>query len=160
LEGYGRGLLAGDLIYWPTRSEIQVLDQRTGLQAGPPIRLQQAYHTRGGNLAAGGGYLIVAQGDGLVGFCQDSRLIARYRQEIALAPERAANYYRMARAAEAVGSEETALDSYRRAIEKARPEETIDGIPLAGAARDHLFRMLMRRAGRLRHERKWDPAIA
>ena len=33
LEGYGRGLLAGDLIYWPTQSEIQVLDQRTGLKA-------------------------------------------------------------------------------------------------------------------------------
>ena len=30
LEGYGRGLLAGDLIYWPTRTEIQVLDQATG----------------------------------------------------------------------------------------------------------------------------------
>jgi outer membrane protein assembly factor BamB/tetratricopeptide (TPR) repeat protein len=160
LEGYGRGLLAGDLIYWPTRSEIQVLDQRTGLQAGPPIRLQQAYHTRGGNLAAGDGYLIVAQEDGLVVFCQNSRLIDRYRQEIALAPERAANYYRMARAAEAVGREDTALDSYRQTIEKARPEESIDGIPLAGAARDHLFRMLMRQAGRLRHERRWDPAIA
>src|SRR5262249_100926 len=33
LEGYGRGLLAGDRIYWPTRSEIQILDQRTGLRS-------------------------------------------------------------------------------------------------------------------------------
>jgi cellulose synthase operon protein C len=160
LEGYGRGLLAGDLIYWPTRAEIQVLDQRTGLKAGPPIKLREAYHTSGGNLAAGDGYLIVAQEDGLVVFCQNSRLIERYRQEIAQAPERAANYYRMARAAEAIGREDTALDSYRQAIQKARPDETIDGFPLAGAARDHVFRMLMRQAARLRRERSWDPAIA
>ena len=32
LDGYGRGLLAGDMIYWPTQNEIQVLDQRTGLR--------------------------------------------------------------------------------------------------------------------------------
>ena len=30
-EGFGRGLLAGDKIYWPTRTEIHVLDQATGL---------------------------------------------------------------------------------------------------------------------------------
>jgi outer membrane protein assembly factor BamB/tetratricopeptide (TPR) repeat protein len=137
-----------------------VLDQRTGLKAGPPIKLQETYHTTGGNLAAGEGYLIVAQADGLVVFCQNSRLIDRYRQEIAKAPERAANHYRLARAAEAIGREDTALDSYRDAIRHARPDETIDGLPLAGAARDHLFRMLMRQAARLRRERSWALAVA
>ncbi len=117
-EGYGRGLLAGDLIYWPTRTEIEVLDQRTGLRAEPPIKLQETYHTTGGNLAAGDGYLIVAQPDGLVVFCQNSRLIDRYRDEIVRAPDRAANYYRLARAAEAIGREDTALESYREAIEQ------------------------------------------
>jgi outer membrane protein assembly factor BamB/tetratricopeptide (TPR) repeat protein len=160
LEGYGRGLLAGDLIYWPTRTEIQILDQRTGLKTEPPIRLQETYHTKGGgNLAAGDGYLIVAQEDGLVVFCQNSRLIDRYRQEIAQDPERATKHYRLARAAEAIGREEMALDSYREALRKARPDETIDGIPLAGAARDHLFRMLMRQAARLRRDGRWDVAI-
>lgn len=159
IEGYGRGLLAGDLIYWPTKSEIHVLDQRTGLKAGPPIELQKTHHTTGGNLAAGDGYLIVAQADGLVVFCQNSRLIDRYRQEIALAPERASNYYRLARAAEAIGREDVALDSYRKAIDRARPDETMDGIPLGGAARDHVFRMLMRQAARLRRERSWARAI-
>jgi outer membrane protein assembly factor BamB/tetratricopeptide (TPR) repeat protein len=158
LEGYGRGLLAGDLIYWPTRTYIHVLDQRSGLLAGPPIKLRDMYHMEGGNLAAGDGYLIVAQSDGLVVFCQNSRLVDRYRDEIAKAPERAANHYRLARAAEAIGREDSALDSYREAIGRARPDETIDGISLAGAARDHLFRLLMRQAGRLRHEHKWEDA--
>src|SRR5262249_54984311 len=108
LEGYGRGLLAGDRIYWPTRTEIQVLDQATGLLSEPPIRLQETYQTSGGNLVAGDGYLIVAQTDGLVVFCQNSRLIERYRNEIARSPGNAASHYRLARAAEAVGRDEIA----------------------------------------------------
>jgi outer membrane protein assembly factor BamB/tetratricopeptide (TPR) repeat protein len=158
LEGYGRGLLAGDLIYWPTQNEIEVLDQRTGLRAGPPIRLLETYHTKGGNLVAGDGYLIVAQVDGLVVFCQNSRLIERYREDIARAPEQAANYFRLARAAEAIGRDELALDEYRRAFEKARSNETIDGIPLAMAAQDHQFRLLVRLAGQERRARRWDQA--
>ena len=102
-EGYGRGLLAGNRIYWPTRNEIQVLDQRSGLRAEPPIKLMEVYRTTGGNLIAGDGYLVVAQSDALVVFCQNSRLIERYRDEIAKAPGQAATYYRLARAAEAVG---------------------------------------------------------
>ena len=159
MEGYGRGLLAGDLIYWPTRTEIHVLDQRTGLKAQPPIKLQETYHTAGGNLAAGDGYLIVGQADGLVVFCQNSRLIQRYHEEIVRTPGRASNYYRLARAAEAIGREDMALESYRDAIGRAQANESIDGIPLAGAARDHLFRLLMRMAGRSRHDRRWEVGI-
>jgi len=159
LEGYGRGLLAGDLIYWPTQNEIEVLDQRTGLRAQPPIKLLETYHTRGGNLVAGDGYLIVAQADGLVVFCQNSRLIERYRQDIVRAPDQAANYFRLARAAEAIGRDQLALDTYRQATEKARSNETIDGISLAGAARDHRFRLLVRLAGQARRARRWDEAV-
>src|SRR5262249_39740278 len=126
MEGYGRGLLAGDQIYWPTRTEIHILDQRTGLRTGPPIRLQDTHHVQGGNLVAGDGYLIVAQADGLVVFCQNSRLIERYRDEIVRAPDRAANYFRLARAAEALGQDQLALDSYKSAAQKARSNETID----------------------------------
>ncbi len=75
-------MLAGDKIYWPTRTEIHVLDQATGLPAEPPIKLQESFQTTGGNLAVGDGYLIVAQTDRMVVFCQNSRLIQRYREEI------------------------------------------------------------------------------
>ena len=160
MEGYGRGLLAGERIYWPTRTHIQVLDQRTGLLAEPPIKLAETYRTTGGNLAAGDGYLVVAQADGLVVFCQNSRLIERYREEIARAPDQASNHYRLARAAEAVGRDELSLDSYRQAIAKARPSEMIDGMPLSGTARDRMVRLLLRLAGRSRRDRRWDEAIA
>jgi outer membrane protein assembly factor BamB len=160
MEGYGRGLLAGDRIYWPTRSEIQVLDQRTGLRSEPPIKLQETYRVRGGNLVAGDGYLIVAQADGLVVFCQNSRLIERYREEIAQAPDRASSYFRLARAAEALGRDQLALEAYSSAAEKARSNELVDELLLASAARDCQFRLLLRVAAQLRRARNWGDAIA
>ena len=108
----------------------------------------EIYQTTGGNLVAGDGYLIVAQTDALVVFCQNSRLIERYRDEIARNPEQAATYYRLARAAEAVGHDQLALESLRGRRPASRSAaETIDGVPLADAARDHQFRLLIRLAG-------------
>ena len=40
-QGFGRGILAGERIYWPTENEIHVLDQETGLRAEPPIKLNE-----------------------------------------------------------------------------------------------------------------------
>jgi outer membrane protein assembly factor BamB/tetratricopeptide (TPR) repeat protein len=160
LDGYGRGLLAGDRIYWPTQNEIQVLDQRTGILAAPPIKLLQTYHTKGGNLVAGDGYLIVAQADGLVVFCQNSLLIERYRQEIARAPEHAGNYFRLARAAEAIGRDPLALEMYGKAAQKARANDLFDGVSLSGVARDHQFRLLFRLARDARKTRRWEDAVA
>jgi outer membrane protein assembly factor BamB/tetratricopeptide (TPR) repeat protein len=159
-EGYGRGLLAGERIYWPTRDRIEVLDQATGVRAEPPIKLMELYQTTGGNLVAGDGYLIVAQPDALVVFCQNSRLIQRYRDEIAHDPQRASTHYRLARAAEAVGRDELALESYEAAIRWARPEETIDGEAISEAARGHEFRLLLRLATTARGQQKLDQAAS
>ncbi len=159
-EGYGRGLLAGNRIYWPTRDRIEILDQGSGLRVEPPIKLMEIYRTTGGNLVAGDGYLIVAQPDALVVFCQNSRLIERYRDEIARNPEHAATHYRLARAAEAVGRDQLALESYDQATRRAGPAETIDGVPLAEAARDHEFRLLLRVVAAARGDKKYGAAIS
>ena len=157
--GYGRGLLAGDLIYWPTKNEIQILDQRTALRAEPPIRLAETYHTKGGNLVAGDGYLIVAQADGMVVFCQNSRLIERYQNEIARAPDRAVNYFRVARAAEAIGRDPLALEMYRQAaLEGPADMRRSTAFRSLGAARDHRFRLLLRLAVQARKSKRWDEA--
>lgn len=158
-EGFGRGLLAGDRIYWPTKNEIHVLDQASGLIADQPIKLQETFQTTGGNLSVGDGYLIVAQPDGLVVFCQNSRLIQRYREEIARAPDQASNYYRLARAAEATDQDEEALAALITAATKARPSEMIDGVPLIEATLDEQFRLLMRLAKRERSAKATAKAI-
>jgi outer membrane protein assembly factor BamB/tetratricopeptide (TPR) repeat protein len=155
-EGYGRGLLAGDRIYWPTRNEIHILDQATGLRAEPSIKLRESFQTTGGNLAVGDGYLIVAQTDALVVFCQNSRLIQRYRDEIAHNPDQSMPYFRLAQAAEATGQDELALESLTLALARVRPAETIDGVALGDVARDHQYRLLMRLGTRARSAKRWE----
>jgi outer membrane protein assembly factor BamB/tetratricopeptide (TPR) repeat protein len=159
LEGYGRGLLAGDQIYWPTKTEIHMLDQATGQRSDrPPIKLQEMFQTSGGNLAVGDGYLIVAQPDALVVFCQNSRLMERYREEIARSPGEAAPRFRLAQAAEATKQEDVALENLAATIRLARPSEQFDGQPLMETARDHQFRLLMKLAARAAGERDWAQA--
>ncbi len=158
-DGYGRGVLAGDSIYWPTRTEIHVLDQETGLRGNqPPIKLKESFQTGGGNLAVGDGYLVVARNDSLVVFCQNSRLIKRYMDEIAHDPARASNYYRLARVAEATGKDELSLENLDRAIEKARPSEMIDGQSLVESAWNQRYRLLIKLADRDATGGRWAKA--
>jgi outer membrane protein assembly factor BamB/tetratricopeptide (TPR) repeat protein len=155
-QGFGRGILAGDRIYWPTRTEIHVLDQESGLKADAPIKLQESFQCEGGgNLAVGDGYLIVAQASSLVVFCQNSRLIDRYRDEIARAPEQAANYYRLAQAAEAIGRDDLALSSLETALPRAKASERIDGSPLVEAIRDHQRLLLMKLGLKAKAMKDW-----
>src|SRR5262249_41533757 len=116
--GFGRGLIAGEHIYWPTKDQIFVLDAATGLKSDrEPIPLH-AFGVSGGNLAVGDGYLVVAQADSLVVFCQNTRLIERYREEIAKTPEESWRYYRLASVAEAIGQEDVALEAFGQAVRR------------------------------------------
>ncbi|MGE3409542.1 MAG: PQQ-binding-like beta-propeller repeat protein [Pirellulales bacterium] len=58
-RGYGRGLLVDDKIYWPTREQIFVLSQTTGVQVQQPINLSQR-NVYGGNLIATENCLLIA----------------------------------------------------------------------------------------------------
>ena len=158
VQGFGRGILAGDRIYWPTKTEIHVLDQSSGLKADAPIKLQETYQCEGGNLAVGDGYLIVAQANALVVFCQNSRLIDRYRDEIAKAPDQPSNYYRLAQAAEAIGRDDVALTSLDAALPRARASETIDGVPMTKAIRDHQRQLLMKLGQKAKAAKDWAEA--
>jgi hypothetical protein len=61
--------LAEDVVYWPTREEILVVEQTTG-------RLQNRFNLKhrtgqsGGNLAIADGLLLIAQPDRLVVFTE------------------------------------------------------------------------------------------
>ena len=77
-QPFGRGLLMGDLVVWPTRQELYVFDQQqspaTGANARPtmprePIRIAD-YDNRlsGGNLVATGQYILLATADTLWAF--------------------------------------------------------------------------------------------
>jgi hypothetical protein len=72
--GFGRGVLAGDYVYWPTRENIYVFEQRTRRvdRGWEPIGVREIELTHrgatGGNLVIAGGVLLIAAGDRLVAF--------------------------------------------------------------------------------------------
>lgn len=65
IVGRGRGCLAGNEIFWPTRREIYVLDAATGAPTRPPIDIS-VYTENGANLDTAGGYLLVAADDKMI----------------------------------------------------------------------------------------------
>jgi outer membrane protein assembly factor BamB len=73
-RGWGRGVLAGDRVYWPTQSALHVFaqsPQRTGMFTVPKQIKDvdwTAGDAAGGNLVLAGGRLIVATADRLIAF--------------------------------------------------------------------------------------------
>jgi hypothetical protein len=67
IRGMGRGLVAGDEIFWPTRNEIYVIHGVTGARSRAPIPFGPI-SDGGANLAAANGRLIVAGYDKIMAF--------------------------------------------------------------------------------------------
>jgi hypothetical protein len=65
IRGFGRGLVAGHEVFWPTRDRIYVFDAVTGQQTRKPIDIA-AYTSSGANLVAADGYLLLAAHDKLM----------------------------------------------------------------------------------------------
>jgi outer membrane protein assembly factor BamB len=59
IRGFGRGLLAGEEVFWPTRKDIYVLGANTGQRTRNPISLKDISDA-GANLAAAHNRLIIA----------------------------------------------------------------------------------------------------
>ncbi len=69
--GYGRGILAGDVVYWPTREEILVVEQATGtLRRRIPLLARDG--EGGGNLLLAGDFLVVVQPQRITVFGPDA----------------------------------------------------------------------------------------
>lgn len=67
-KGFGRGILAGDLVYWPTQTMIYLFNQRTG-EAKSAIELStRGADIGGGNLLVNGNSLLIATSRELLSF--------------------------------------------------------------------------------------------
>ncbi|HVT30394.1 MAG TPA: PQQ-binding-like beta-propeller repeat protein [Lacipirellulaceae bacterium] len=64
IRGMGRGIVAGNEIFWPTRDRIYALDVKTGAQTRAPTKI--APLTGGANLAAADARLVLAGYDKLM----------------------------------------------------------------------------------------------
>ncbi len=72
-RGYGRGILAGNWVYWPTLDDIYVFEQRCNRQVRQPIDLRTMGIT-GGNLVIHQGTLLIAGADRLVALNQSGQV--------------------------------------------------------------------------------------
>ena len=85
LRGFGRGTLVGREIYWPTRQDIYVCSQQTGLPERVVPLTAKAADVTGGNLVVSGDRLLIALSDGLIAFGSQSQVPLVERQRAASA---------------------------------------------------------------------------
>ena len=157
-KGVGRGMLAGDYVYWPTSSEIHVLEQASGLRAAPPISLLEGLRTKPGNLIAGNGYALLAQNRTILVLRPYSWLQKKQEEYLTDHPESAEAHLLYADASSAADDIDRAFAHYTKAIELANPKEVVEGRPLLDVAHDHLVHAIIHEAHRrTAGDKKKDP---
>ena len=158
-HGFGRGLLVGDTIYWPTHEEIFVVDQGTGaIQQRLPLFAVHGQY--GGNLLLVENHLLVAQPNRLAVFSDQGPAPQRTKN---LKPQYtrhetpAARAWALARGAVEVQDWGRAADQFRVARQVARPGDEWMGRPLAAEAADREIDARLRHAWQLTQT---DPTAA
>lgn len=149
VTGYGRGVLAGDYVYWPTINEIHVLEQRTGRVARPPIALYERLQTTGGNIILGDGYMLLAQSHKLVALFPYRRLIEKLQKQLVEHPDSAQLHMKLAQAAFDNKDFLLASEHFAHGQKHAKPEQILDGKPLVALAQQRRFESYLRMAQHL-----------
>jgi outer membrane protein assembly factor BamB len=80
--GFGRGWLAGDIAYWPSREALSVVDQRTGQVLREQPLLTPTARRFGGNVVVTGGVLLIAEPDRLTAYGQYALIESDLRQKV------------------------------------------------------------------------------
>src|SRR5262249_29999419 len=119
LAPFGRGLLVGDLVLWPTRAGLRVVRQQDGERPEDlnPVWIDQVPP---GNLAAASGCLVVATAEVLLVYLPESRLLEQRRQDARRQPRSAPVRYRLGLSEADVGLEAEALESFTQAEQAAK----------------------------------------
>jgi outer membrane protein assembly factor BamB len=124
LPPQGRGLLAGDWVFWPTRDTkfpVRAVTQEQGEQEDlDPSRLRLL---RPGNMALGNGCFVVAGPDELIGYVSPKRLLENRQTEAGQPSASLRSLYLLAQAQAETGREDLALANFKRVAESDDPEQ-------------------------------------
>jgi outer membrane protein assembly factor BamB len=118
LHSYGRGILAGDSVFWPIVRPGQdgpsmlILNQEDGGQ--PNVDLSQFWQVRPGNMALGDGCLAVADDENLYVYVPPARLLEQ-RENQANHSDSALTHYHLAIAQADAGRSTKALEAFAQA---------------------------------------------
>jgi outer membrane protein assembly factor BamB len=147
LPGFGRGLLAGGLAFWPVRDAklpLRVLNVEDGRQwkGEDYFEPTQLRRIRPGNMASGQGCLVVAGVEELVGYVAPEKFLDQRRKDAARPGAGAKALYRLALAEVGAGLDGGAVRHLREA------ERAPGAGDVRGAARADRWRLLIDLAGR------------
>jgi outer membrane protein assembly factor BamB/tetratricopeptide (TPR) repeat protein len=152
LTAFGRGLLAGECVYWPTAHGLRVLTQ----ERGEPVLVDESI---AGNLAAANGCLVVAGMEHLSAYVPESRLLEQREEEAAESPDSALAHYRLGLAESEAGLDSKAVRDLAQAESLAGQDERWRGVSLRELARQSRHAALL--AGADRDEKTdWVDAIS
>lgn len=152
LPSFGRGILAGDYVFWPTRRRLWVLSVRDGEQPDDliPGELEKVPP---GNLVLGDGILAVAGTNVLSIFTTPALLKAKRAAAVRAAPESPKALYELG-AAHADSREFSAALREFKLAERNAGEQS----PFAEESRRRQREVLCERSAALRTEKRWDEA--
>jgi outer membrane protein assembly factor BamB len=121
---FGRGFVADDVVFWPTRQGLQFLSAIDGAPLRPPLMLaaEDGKPPALGNLVFADGCLIAAGPLELYGFVAERRLLERRRKEADGNPNNAAARFRLAAAEADAGEIGRASTSFRQSAQLALAE--------------------------------------
>jgi outer membrane protein assembly factor BamB len=152
----GRGLLAGDLVLWPTQYGLRVLNQEDG-QVAADLFVPDVNPIKG-NLAVGHGCLVVATAQELLGFVPESVRLEQRRKEAAEKSGAALPQFRLAVALADAGQTEKALEALALAEKLASPGEQTGTLPLTREVPRLRQQLLLERAAQAEARQRWDEA--
>jgi outer membrane protein assembly factor BamB len=155
LKTFGRGLLAGDWVFWPVRTDLRqgvyVLDQETG----EPVLFNEKIN---GNLAVGDGCLAVAGLRHLSVYVPEGPLLQQRKDKAAQPGATAQARYRLALAEADAGLVADALATLDRLELQAGPQDRLEGTSFRHLVRRRRHTILMDAARKAEGEKHWDQA--
>jgi len=136
--GLGRGLMAGDDVFWPTRDAVRVLSHSDQQQLDPT----QVRQIDAGNMACADGSLVVAGAAHLTGYVAPRRLLGQLQGDAAQPGATAWTFYRLAQAEADAGQLTSALPHFARAAGLSAEEKKND-VPIRTLALRQKHAVLM-----------------
>jgi outer membrane protein assembly factor BamB len=155
----GRGLIADDLVLWPTTEGLKVLQVDDGRQADnfpPAVLATKLPHERLGNLAYANGCLAVAGPEELYVYLAPGRQRLEREAEVRRQPSSAPARLRLALAQADAGFPLLALDSLQHAAELAAKDQPA----LAVRTKAEQHGLLLNLSARDDAAQRWNEAIS
>ncbi len=161
LPGYGRGLLAGGWVFYPTATgeplralNVDTGEPEKGAESFPP---ELFWKMERGNLVFGNGCLAVAGTEVLSVYVPEEMYLDERRAEANRPSAPASAFYRLALAEFGAGLYPDALSHFRRA-EEAKPDEQFHGEAVSALARRGRHELLLHLAKNAINNTQWKEA--